>query len=414
MLNGEDQQDSTPAPSEERVGGSKVRRSIVHADNARTAQNVSAVYACVRILSDAVASLPLKLQKWDSKADYYKDCEENIWKREYYCLTVRPNEYLTAYQFFKNIVTQMLLRGNAYVLPYGDGDDLKYYLLSPNTSFDAKANTYTVTEEIYSFLNGTYEADEILHFKNVSLDGGLTGVSTIHFAATQLNILSTAASETLDSFAKGGIGRYIYHDNEKSANFTAMTDKQMATVVKDMQEQMNDRSDIIIQRGQGQLESMSMDAQQLQFLSKEEFTIREVARYFGVPLQKLFEKGDQTYKSTDAANIALYSEGLRPILTNIEQEFKAKRIPWQFASNFRYLFDTKPLYISDKNTEADYYNKRLGNGSMTPEEIRADMNMPKIKGTDVVLVSANLKTADQLKQEGTITNNKPQDNGTEQ
>ena len=173
-------------------------------------------------------------------------------------------------------------------------------------------------------------------------------------------------------------------------NFTAMTDTQMADNVADIQQQLNSNMDIIISRGQGQLDSMAMDSAQLQWLAKEEFNIREIARYLGVPLMKLFEKGDQTYKSSDAANIALYNEGLRPMLEDTMNEYNAKLVPWTLASSYRYWYDTTPLYLSDKITEADYLLKRIQSGTMTVNEARQSMNLAPVEGGDEVLISTNL------------------------
>ena len=307
---------------------------------------------------------------------------------------------MTRFQFYKNLYARRINEGNVYVFVSEDdmGKPFEQYLLTRGSvRYDVRSDTYTVNDTQQGIV-GTYTSNGylegrrgwILHFKDFSLDGGFTGIPRIFYAATQLGIASTGANETLDSFAKHGIGKYIYHDRQDAVNFTAMTDKQMNDNVLDIQDQLNSNMDIIISRGQGQLDSMAMDSAQLQWLAKEEFNIREIARYLGVPLMKLFEKGDQTYKSSDAANIALYNEGLRPMLEDTMNEYNAKLIPWTLASSYRYWYDTTPLYLSDKTTEADYLLKRIQSGTMTVNEARQSMNLAPVEGGDEVLISTNL------------------------
>lgn len=403
LLNGGNSETQEQAASESSgaaVEGGRVVRNAVTVNSPQLAMKVSAWFAGVRILSENAASCLLKFQRWNAAEKRFVDTEDAFDKRIFYILTVRPNKRMTRFQFYKNLYARRINEGNVYVFVSEDdmGKPFEQYLLTRGSvRYDVRSDLYTVNDTQQGIV-GTYTSNGylegrrgwILHFKDFSLDGGFTGIPRIFYAATQLGIASTGANETLDSFAKHGIGKYIYHDRQDAVNFTAMTDKQMNDNVLDIQDQLNSNMDIIISRGQGQLDSMAMDSAQLQWLAKEEFNIREIARYLGVPLMKLFEKGDQTYKSSDAANIALYNEGLRPMLEDTMNEYNAKLIPWTLASSYRYWYDTTPLYLSDKTTEADYLLKRIQSGTMTVNEARQSMNLAPVEGGDEVLISTNL------------------------
>ena len=405
LLNGgaaqeQEQQPTAATETGAAVEGGRVVRNAVVVNSPGLAMKVSAWFAGVRILSENAASCLLKYQRWNAAEARFVDTEDAFDKRIYYILTVRPNKRMTRYQFYKNLYARRINEGNVYVFISQDevGKPWEQFLLTRGSvNYDIRSDTYTVND-VNQGIHGTYTSNGylsgkrgwVLHFKDFSLDGGFTGIPRIYYAATQLGIASTGANETLDSFAKHGIGKYIYHDRQDAMNFTAMTDTQMADNVADIQQQLNSNMDIIISRGQGQLDSMAMDSAQLQWLAKEEFNIREIARYLGVPLMKLFEKGDQTYKSSDAANIALYNEGLRPMLEDTMNEYNAKLVPWTLASSYRYWYDTTPLYLSDKITEADYLLKRIQSGTMTVNEARQSMNLAPVEGGDEVLISTNL------------------------
>ena len=391
---------ATESNEQQHIEGGRVSRSTVFVNSPKLAMKVSAWFAGVRILSENAASCLLKYQRWNAAEKRYVDTEDAYDKRLYYILTVRPNKRMTRFEFYKNLYARRINEGNAFVFVSMDtlGKPWEQYLLSRGAvHYDILSDTYSVNDTQQGIV-GTYNSNGhisgrqgwLLHFKDFCLDGGFMGVPRIQYAATQLGIASTGANETLDSFARHGIGKYIYHDRQDAANFTAMTDTQMADNVADIQDQLNSNVDVVISRGQGQLDPMAMDSAQLQWLSKEEFNIREIARYLGVPLMKLFEKGDQTYKSADAANTALYNEGLRPMLESVAGEYNAKLIPWTLASSYRYWYDTTPLYTSDKMTEADYLLKRIQSGTMTVNEARETMNLSPVEGGDAVFLSTNL------------------------
>ena len=418
LLNGDSSGDASQEAStqestsqqETHIDGGRVQRSTVYVRSDRLAMKVSAWFAGVRILSENAAACLLKYQRWNAAEKRYVDTEDAYDRRLFYILTVRPNKRMTRFEFYKNLYARRINEGNAFVFVSMDtlGKPWEQFLLSKDAvTYDVQSDTYKVTDTTQGIV-GTYNSNGcisgrngwILHFKDFCLDGGFVGVPRIQYAATQLGIAQTGANETLDSFARHGTGKYIYHDRQDASNFTAMTDTQMADNVKDIQDQLNQNADVVILRGQGQLDPMSMDSAQLQWLSKEEFNIREIARFLGVPLMKLFEKGDQTYKSSDAANTALYNEGLRPMLEATANEYNAKLIPWTLASSYRYWYDTTPLYTSDKMTEADYLLKRIQSGTMTVNEARETMNLSPVEGGDAILVSTNLADINSEKLKG--------------
>lgn len=417
LLNGNSEAASTEAASQEEsvqtdshAEGGRIQRSTVYVRSDRLAMKVSAWFAGVRILSENAAGCLLKYQRWNAAEKRFVDTEDAYDRRLYYILTVRPNKRMTRFEFYKNLYARRINEGNAFVFVSMDslGKPWEQFLLTKESViYDVQSDTYKVND-VKQGIVGTYTSNGcisgrqgwILHFKDFCLDGGFMGVPRIQYAATQLGIAQTASNETLDSFARHGTGKYIYHDRQDASNFTAMTDTQMDDVAKDIQKQLNQNADVVILRGQGQLDPMSMDSSQLQWLSKEEFNVREIARFLGVPLMKLFEKGDQTYKSSDAANTALYNEGLRPMLEEVANEYNAKLIPWTLASSYRYWYDTTPLYTSDKMTEADYLLKRIQSGTMTVNEARETMNLSPVEGGDAILVSTNLADINSEKLKG--------------
>ena len=108
------------------MGGSTAGKNV----NERSAMQMTAVYACVRILSEAIAGLPLHL--YHSKPDGGK--EKAVGHPLYFLLHDEPNEEMTSFVFRETLMTHLLLWGNAYaqVIRNGKGEVIALYPLMPN------------------------------------------------------------------------------------------------------------------------------------------------------------------------------------------------------------------------------------------------------------------------------------------
>ena len=105
------------------------------------------------------------------------------------------------------------------------------------------------------------------------------------------------------------------------------------------------------------------------------------------------------------ANVAFLSNTLNPILRKIENELLRKLVQEKAARKFKFQFDRTGLYACDLDSRVKYQASMIQNGLCTINELRREENKTPIEGGDVLLVSANLKTIDQLQQEVTPTTN---------
>ncbi len=90
----------------------------------------TAVYACVRILAEAIAGLPLHVYRY--KEDGGK--EKALTHPLYYLLHDEPNPEMTSFVFRETLMSHLLLWGNAYaqIIRDGSGRVLALYPLLPN------------------------------------------------------------------------------------------------------------------------------------------------------------------------------------------------------------------------------------------------------------------------------------------
>ncbi|MGL5262211.1 MAG: phage portal protein, partial [Bacteroides sp.] len=158
--------------------------SRVYVGSQESAMKLATVFRCTSILSGSIASLPLQVKR--KKNGYFTIADDDPLD---YILNKVANPRMTSYDLIENAVIQMVNSGNAYILPKYDvnADPVELILLAPNTvNYDLSSDTYTVNDFINN-VYGSYLPEEIIHLKNLSLDGGYTGVSTIRYASTVMS-----------------------------------------------------------------------------------------------------------------------------------------------------------------------------------------------------------------------------------
>lgn len=387
--------------------GGDYKQNVVYVTSAEAAMKIAAVYRAVNLISSSVASLTLQYKRKDRAKDYFKMYNDGDGRLMNYLLSVRPNERMNSFVMVKNAVSMILLQGNAYIYPrknrYGGVE--KMYLCTPGSvAYDMYKNVYVINDVVNQIFE-TVEADDIIHLKNVSRDGGYTGVSTITYAATTLGIAATADNETLKRFATGGRFKAVLQNNTSIIGVGAYQDKQMEGLSEDLQEALNRGDDILNLKGDGTLTPISMSSADMQFLENKKFTLREIARFFNVPPSKLMDDSNANYKSVEVSNIAFYTEALQPIVTEIEKEFTAKLLSVDTYQDYKFKFDLSSLYALDLDSKAKWDKARLDNGQASVNDLRRESDkMPVDKGDDVYL-SVNLAPLGSAKLSGETSEN---------
>lgn len=382
--------------------GADYKQNVVWASTPTRAMKIAAVFRAVNLISSGLATLKLEYKRKDRTKDYFKPDESIRGKRLNYLLSVQPNNRMNASIFLKNLVSQILLQGNAYVVPqkniYNDVEAL--YLLKPGSvAYDVHTNAYQVADDV----NGIYDVfsyDQILHFKNVSNDGGYTGISTISYAALTLGIAATSDNETLKRFATGGRFKAILKNNTSVKGWGEYQDGQIEAQGEDLQDAINRGDDILAVKGDVEVSPLSMSSADMQFLESRKFTIREIARFFNVPPSKLMDDSNSNYKSVEVSNIAFYTEALQPIVTEIEREFSAKMLNEFNYLDYKFTFDLSALYALDLESKARWDKNRLENGLVSVNDLRRERDIEPVEKGDDVYLSVNFAPIGSTKLSG--------------
>lgn len=387
------------APRSVGVGGAQFSalEDLFVDQNARAFQ-VAAVYRCVNLISDSIAIMPLRYKRWNNALKCYVPFDQNDRNYYEYLLNVRPNARMNGYQFKKNIVVQMLMKGNAIVLPIRDavGFAKELILVSSDAfvSYNKQDNTYTIND-MTNGINKVFDAKEVWHFKNPCSDGGYWGESTISHARRTLSVSEAAEKETLKRFQSGGKYKALLTGSGPES-FGTYDTTEMENLADDIEIRLASK-DIVATRQGLELKPFSMSSQDMQFIESRKFSLADIARWFGVPLLKLGDGSNSNYKTVDAAQINFYTEALQPICSQIETECKSKttdRTNWDYTL---FDFDEQPLFALDIQTRALSDKNLLETGQATLNDLRRKNGLLPVEGGDILIVSANLKSVEQLK-----------------
>ena len=352
-----------------------------------SAMAIASVYRCVDILSGTIASLELQhLKRSGSIFKYAGDTQLNT------LFAGRANSRQNFFVLLKNIVARLLLSGNAYIYPRfsSRGELLDIILLGDGAvSYDKSSNTYSISDYVWN-INGVFSADEIIHLKNNSLDGGYTGVSTITYASLSLSLSANADKQTNNGLLSGNQkSGFLVGGNELQG--LGALDTEVADRVADrVNSEIAQGRRIIRLSGSMQFIESSMSNSDAELLEVRKYSVLDICRFFGVHPYMVFADQSTNYKEAENSQINFLNQTLQPLILQIEQEFSVKLLPRGRRASERIRFDLSRLFATDLRTRAEYVKSSVEAGVMTPNEGRIFENREPIDGGDQLFITCNV------------------------
>lgn len=350
------------------------------------ALTLSAVYRCVTVISDGVASLPVKLYRVDGDG-YEYEMNDGL----SYLLSKKPSEKMNAFTFYKLIVKDILMNGNAYALIDRDGKGdvkaLRYVqagLVSPIDMGDRIQ--YQVTG-----MNKLVNQKDILHFMNYS-DSGVYGISVLTYARRTLAIADGGEKSAENFYKSGGCtSGFLKFDGPS-------TGKQRDEILSAWNQATGGPNSgpngIAVLPSNITYQQLSINPADAQLLESREFSVIEICRYFGVSPTKCFDLSHASYNNSEMAELAFLNDTLRPLMSKIEMELETKLFPGSTRYDVR--FDVNELLRTDKKSQGEWFNKMFNLGVMSPNDIRKELNMTPVDGGDIHVAQVNLTSIKNL------------------
>lgn len=384
------------------TGGTKSATGVnVTPDRALQA---SAVHACVRVLSETIASLPLHVYK---RLDRGKEKATDHYL--YPILHDAPNSEMTSFEFRETMMGHLCLRGNAYAEKVYDraGRIKELWPLNPDRVTVARDKTtkqlvYTVTipdEARKVELN----SDRILHIRGLSGDG-IIGYSPIRLARESIG-LSLATEEYGARFFGNGSrpGGVLEHPGKLGTEAR----KNLKTSWEEMHKGLEQSHRIAILEEGLKWHQIGIAPEEAQFLESRQFQAVDIARIFRVPPHLVGILDRSTFSNIEQQSIDFVVNTIRPWLVRHEQAYKQRLFDVDDVDHFaEFLIDG--LLRGDIQSRYTAYSVGRQNGWLSADDIRELENMnplPDGQGK-TYLLPLNMVPADQTAKVGDMAKEK--------
>lgn len=356
-----------------------------------TALQLSTVWACVNLISRTVATLPLNLYKRlpDGGREVARD------QQLYGLLHDMPNPDMTASTFRQVMMAHLLLWGNAFIEKQMIGNRI-VGLMPLQPAFVQKKRRDNGTF-FYEYTNNgkvrEIDSRHMMHIPAFSMDGYM-GMSVISCARQIFGNAMAADEASGKTFANG----------MKSSGLITMdmslSPEQRETIRSHVKSVSDAGGVMVLEKGSG-FQQLTMNPQDAELLSTREFSVEEIARWFGVPPHMIGHTGKSTSwgSGIEQQNLGFLTFVLETWLDSIEKAISKDLINPEQRSTYYAEHVVEGLMRSDSAGRAALYSSASQNGWMTREEIRSKENLPHITGTDTLTVQSNLTPLEKLGQE---------------
>ena len=358
--------------------------------NEKTALQTTAVYACVRILAETIASLPLHTYRY-STGGKEKAQDHPL----YYLLHSEPNPEMTSFVFRETLMGHLLLWGNAYaqIIRDGRGRVLGLYPLLPSKMLVSRTDQGILFYQ-YEKDGRTYflPDTDVLHIPGLGFDG-LVGYSPVAMAKNAIGMAIATEEYGAKFFANGASpGGVLEHPG----------------VVKDpgkireswnavYQGSGNAHRVAVLEEGM-KFQPIGIPPEQAQFLETRKYQLNEIARIFRIPPHMIGDLEKSSFSNIEQQSLEFVMYTLDPWVIRWEQAIS--RVLFSDSEKRQYFvkFNVDGLLRGDYQSRMNGYAVGRQNGWLSANDIRELENLNRISpelGGDLYLINGNMtKLAD--------------------
>ena len=342
-----------------------------------SAMQLSAVWACVKLLAETVASLPLGVFRVTA-AGRTVATDHPL----HALFSGMVNRYQNRIEFFETVILNLVVTGNAYVAIERLGGQI--VSLMPLMSAQMQTRLMPDGTVVYEYTNEAsvrvYASSSIWHLK--LMGNGIVGLSVLDYQRDTLNIARGAESAVRKVYANGGkpsgvlmIDRVLTPEQRDMvrANFNGLTE--------------GDAQRLFVLEAGAKYEQVSLSPQDIELLASRGFQIEEICRWYGVPSVMVNHTSGTTWGSGIQTIIeGFYKLTMRPILEKVELSAMVNLLAPAERGQIEIEFDFDALLRADLKARMDAYAVGINTGVLKPAEARRMEGLPPADGADTLLV----------------------------
>ena len=347
---------------------------------------LSAVYACVRLISNTVAMLPLALHQ-DIADDKSRVASEKPLHR---VLHQTANPEITSFTFKQTMQSHVLLWGNAYAekITNGRGELMELWPLAPwNMSVEFSNGKRKYTYTLPDGKQTEMPSKKIFHLTGLSFDG-VKGYSPVSVMRNELGLALALQDFGSKYFANGtNLGGTLQHPGKLGEKARIHLKEDLE---KNFQGLSNAQRMIILEEGMT-YDKIGIPAEDAQFIESRKFQLEEIARYFGVQLHMIQNLDRSTNNNIEQQSIEFRTYAIQPWAVIWEQEiYRSLLSPEEQRDKYYGKYNLNALMRGDYKTRMEAYRTGVQMGLYSLNEIRKleDMNPIEVEGGDTHWVNS--------------------------
>ena len=336
--------------------------------------NLSPAYRAISIITDSLASLPIKVKMNDG------DCNNEV--KEHPLNNVFDNKNgsnITKFNLVKKMVWDMILHGNgfAYIKRDATGTPTELVYANPdevNVMYNAnKRELYYICNRVQ---NGKIEPINMLHIYKDADSTGVKGISILQFGERAFNIAGNAEDNAGNFYSNGSnLAGYLKMEGQSSK-------EQRQEVKRTWQNNFaNGEGGVAVLPMNISYNPISVNPKDAMLLESRQWSVADVARFFGVSPILLGDYSKMAYNTIEQAQLQFLTQTLQPYVEILTEEFNRKLVK-KSEANIYIELDTNAILKADRNATADYYVKLLNSGVMCVNEVRNELGLSPIEGGD--------------------------------
>lgn len=333
---------------------------------------LSAVYCAVNVISNSVAMLPINIKKTDGM--YNRTVQHPLLS----VLNLKPDNRLTHYTLFKQLMESVMLKGNGYA--YIDRDDrlnvkaIKF--IDPDFVTVMPQEDGTI-KYLVTGMQAAIPAENMIDLA-MHRDEMYRGISVIKYADMCLRGAKDAENQAGAFFKSGGnLSGVIV----PSAPINNEQKKQIAETWKQsfMQGEPNKVSVAVLPYGVQYQSIARVSPADGELLESRQYSVIEIARFFNIPPSKLMVMTEVSYNSLEMYEIMYMQDCIMPYCKMIEDEFNLKLFKPSELGKMKVDFDLDALLKANKEAEGNYYRTLVTNGILSIDDVRNRLGFEPLK-----------------------------------
>jgi HK97 family phage portal protein len=354
-----------------------------------TAMQVSAVWACVRLLSETVASLPVHVYE---KTPNGRILADDHWFSN--LMNGKVNRYQTRVEFFETMMMNLVLHGNCYAKINRIGGQVRSLL--PLMSGQIETRLLPDGSVIHVYTDGAnvdvYSSDSIWHVKLYG--NGIIGKSPIAFARNIIGIAQATEQAVSKIYTNGGKPSGVLSmDRLLTPEQRELVRQNFSTLTTGTDDRL-----LVLENGMD-FKQVSLSPQDIELLASRRFQMEEIARWFGVPSVLINDTSASSAWGSGIEQLVsgFYKLNLRPYLERFEASVDVNLLG-EDRKKYHFEFDFEGLLRSDLKTRLEGYRTAVAGTILTPNEVRRMEGWAEVEGGDQLLSQVNMAPITSLGQ----------------